>query len=108
MINWDKVNELRDEIGAEDFSEVVELFLEEVEETLTKVGEAGRSMEHDMHFLKGSALNLGFHDFSELCRAGEEAAANNPMAEVDAAKIKDCYQASRALFISELSSRLAS
>lgn len=107
MINWDKVNELRNEIGAEDFSEVVELFLEEVEETLIKVGESGRSMEHDMHFLKGSALNLGFQDFSELCRAGEAAAANDPLAVIDTAKIKDCYQASRALFISELDNRLA-
>jgi hypothetical protein len=30
MIDWDRVQELRDEIGAEAFGEVVELFLEEV------------------------------------------------------------------------------
>ena len=32
MIDWKRVRELRDEIGEEDFSEVVDLFLEEVEE----------------------------------------------------------------------------
>ncbi|WP_442970022.1 hypothetical protein [Roseovarius sp. ZX-A-9] len=31
MIDWSRVAELRSEIGAEDFDEVVELFLEEVE-----------------------------------------------------------------------------
>ena len=30
MIDWQRVNELRDEVGAEDFEEVVDLFLEEV------------------------------------------------------------------------------
>ena len=34
MIDWSRVNELRDEVGAEDFEEVVELFLEEVEEVI--------------------------------------------------------------------------
>ena len=29
MIDWARVSELRDEVGAEDFDEVVELFLEE-------------------------------------------------------------------------------
>ena len=31
MIDWTRVSELRDEIGAEDFGDVVEIFLEEVE-----------------------------------------------------------------------------
>ena len=30
MIDWPRVKELKDEIGAEDFGEVVDLFLEEV------------------------------------------------------------------------------
>ena len=32
MISWERVNELRDEVGQEDFLEVVEIFLEEVDE----------------------------------------------------------------------------
>ena len=34
MIDWTRVSELRDEVGAEDFDEVVELFLEEVDEAI--------------------------------------------------------------------------
>ena len=34
MIDWARVSELRDEVGAEDFDEVVELFLEEVDEAI--------------------------------------------------------------------------
>ena len=34
MIDWACVSELRDEVGVEDFDEVVELFLEEVDEAI--------------------------------------------------------------------------
>lgn len=31
MINWDRVAELREEVGVDDFAEIIELFLEEVD-----------------------------------------------------------------------------
>lgn len=34
MIDWARIIELHDEIGADDFNEVVELFLSEVEERI--------------------------------------------------------------------------
>ena len=34
MIDWARVSELRDEVGAEDYDDVVELFLEEVDEAI--------------------------------------------------------------------------
>ena len=34
MIDWARVSELRDEVGEGDFDEVVELFLEEVDEAI--------------------------------------------------------------------------
>lgn len=107
LIDWTKVNELRDEIGAEDFDEVVELFLEEVEEVIAVLGEPGRSLEHDLHFLKGSALNLGFAQFSDQCRDGEAAAAQGRDDTVDAAAIVSLYRASRAQFLSDMPARLA-
>ena len=83
MIDWSRVEELRDEIGAEDFDEVVELFLSEVEDridlALTKA--ESESFEEDLHFLKGSALNLGFDQFAQLCDAGEQQAANGLLFE---------------------------
>jgi HPt (histidine-containing phosphotransfer) domain-containing protein len=105
LINWGKVSELRDEVGAEDFAEVVELFLEEVEETISQLGAAGRSVEHDLHFLKGSALNLGFADFSELCRAGEAAAAAGQADGINLDDVVSTYGISRDAFLTGLSEK---
>lgn len=107
LIDWAKVNELCEEVGAEDFDEVVEIFLEEVEETLACVGQDGRCLEHDLHFLKGSALNLGFAHFSDLCRDGESAAKDGRGDTVNVQEIQNSYAASRAMFLSELKSQLA-
>jgi len=78
MIDWSKVKKLRSEIGVDDFDEVVELFLSEVEDridvALTKA--ESESFEKDLHFLKGSTLNLGVDQFAQLCGAGEQQAAN--------------------------------
>ncbi len=77
MISWERVRELRDEIGEDDFCEVVDLFLEEVEEVLARLRAEPNpaSYEADLHFLKGSALNLGFQALGALCRDGEVRAA---------------------------------
>ena len=109
MINWQRVNELRDEIGAEDFLEVVELFLEEVQEVVDRLGttpEPAR-FEEDMHFLKGSAANLGFQSFAELCAVGEKNSAAGQTGMVDIAAVIGSYNASRAQFLTELDSRAA-
>ncbi|MEO3414678.1 Hpt domain-containing protein [Roseovarius sp. CAU 1744] len=102
MIDWDRVNELRDEIGADDFAEVVEIFLEEVEEEMAKLGVDAdqQSLESTLHFLKGSALNLGFTHFSELCQASELAARANTPVDTDA--LKAAYAASKAEFLASL------
>lgn len=107
MINWAKVIELRDEVGAEDFAEVVELFLDEVEDTIVNLGGEGRSLEHDLHFLKGSALNLGFSEFSELCSGGESAASQGLAGTVDTGAIVQSYRSSKAVFLNESDTRLA-
>ena len=79
MINWDRVDELRHEVGPEDFNEVIELFLEEVDDTISTLGmcDGNRTLEEQLHFLKGSALNIGFSDFASLCHAGETASAKD-------------------------------
>jgi HPt (histidine-containing phosphotransfer) domain-containing protein len=69
MIDWLRMTELRDEIGQEGFDEVVDVFLEEAEDVVTRL-DHGPTLE-DLHFLKGSALNLGFIAVAQLCHAGE-------------------------------------
>lgn len=77
MIDWNRVNDLRDEIGIDAFTDVVEMFLEEADEVISRMTPAGGSkmLEADLHFLKGAALNLGFAEFAALCQEGERRAA---------------------------------
>jgi len=104
MIDWQRVTELRDEIGAEDFEEVAEIFLEEVDEIiyrLTNSPDPAR-FEEDLHLLKGSALNLGFRDFATLCADGEQMSAGGRAGEVTLAPIIACYHASKTQFAAQL------
>lgn len=97
MIDWDRIAEIRDEVGAEGFSEVADLFLEEVEETLARLRDwpDPSRLEADLHFLKGSALNLGLNDFSARCAAAERAAAAGNQGAVDVLAIDACFVASK-------------
>jgi HPt (histidine-containing phosphotransfer) domain-containing protein len=95
MIDWDRAQSLRDEVGAEDFAEVVDLFLQEVEETLARLTpeQGPDALSADLHFLKGSALNLGFAEFAQLCQVGEKTPS-----KADLAAIRATYTVSRAAF----------
>ncbi|SEQ87489.1 Hpt domain-containing protein [Thalassovita taeanensis] len=109
MIDWSRVEELRTEIGVDDFDEVVELFLDEVHcvvERLRGTFEPD-TLESDLHFLKGSALNLGFSSFSELCHAGERRAANGHRDSIDLPEILACFDQSKQVFTNELPNKFA-
>jgi len=104
MIDWARVRELRDEIGADSFGEVVDLFLEEVEAEIAILREslATDDLESRLHFLKGSALNLGFSEFAKKCQTGETAAANGAGGAVDVTDILASYDASKTVFLAEI------
>lgn len=110
MIDWGRVAELREEVGAEDFEEVVELFLEEVDAAIEALGTQDQhdDLDEKLHFLKGSALSLGFRSFSDLCAAGETAAGQSPDAVVDLNEILHCYAQSRQSFLDHLPAKMAS
>lgn len=72
MIDWERVAELQEEVGTEDFYEVVELFFEEVEEALDRLVTQNVATAESLHFLKGSALNLGFEELAALCKVAEQ------------------------------------
>lgn len=109
MIDWQRVNTLREEIGAEDFDEVVPMFLEEVEEVTDQLRAQPdiAKLEDRMHFLKGSAVSLGFEAFSTMCGEGETKAAAGDGSCVDVAAILECYEQSKSAFMAGLSSGLA-
>ena len=109
MIDWDRVTILRDEVGADSFSEVVALFLDEVDEVIARFRATPGlvDVERDMHFLKGSALNLGFETLGALCQQGERLAAEGRGAEVDLHAVVAAYEESREYFLDGLDSRAA-
>jgi HPt (histidine-containing phosphotransfer) domain-containing protein len=104
MIDWTRIKNLRDEVGAEDFDEVVEIFIEEVSEMIETLRAAPRAdtLGEDLHALKGSALNLGFTDFSALCQKGETLAAQDRASEINLTPILHCYDRSKAAFLDGL------
>ena len=96
MIDWDRVLELRNEVLGEDFAEIFELFREEVEEVLHRMANRPdfSSFETDLHFLKGSAANMGFFEFGELCFAAERACVEGRAMSIDVDAVIACYNAS--------------
>jgi len=106
VIDWDRVNELRDEVGAEAFDEILAVFLDEMDAAVGRLAEHppadAEGLRAELHFLKGSGLNLGLSDFAALCAAGEDHAAAG--ATVDLAPILDSYRATRAELVARTSS----
>ena len=104
MIDWQRVDELRDEIGAEDFTEVVDLFLEEVDEVVHRLRTAPdpTRYEDDLHVVKGSALNLGFQSIAMFCAVGEKLAASGGGGTVDIAGVIASYGASKSEFLAKI------
>jgi HPt (histidine-containing phosphotransfer) domain-containing protein len=109
MIDWSRVEELKNEIGAEDFAEVVALFLEEADEVVADMGRGlpAPKVESALHFLKGSALNLGFSKLAKLCQGGETVAAQGDAGAVDLREVVLAYEQSKSAFLGALGTILA-
>lgn len=109
MIDWSRVNELRRDIGEDGFSDVVEMFLEEVEAVLAQLPSVttATALAEDMHFLKGSAWNLGFREFGAVCHDAERHAAAGTMAP-DVHGILAGYAQSKVAFLEGLAAGAAS
>lgn len=100
MIDWQRVETLLEDVGGEDFCEVVEIFLDESDAVIDRLAAAPdpARFEEDLHFLKGSALNLGFEEMAAICGAGERLASQGAADQVDIAAVLTCYRASVEAF----------
>jgi HPt (histidine-containing phosphotransfer) domain-containing protein len=99
MIDWQRVNELRDEVGNDDFPEIVTVFLDEVNEVIDRI--TNHITQEDMHFLKGSAWTLGFSETGTLCRDGEEMMKAEPPKIPVLEPILAAFQAERAELLTD-------
>jgi histidine phosphotransfer protein HptB len=109
MIDWTRLRDLRDEVGAEEFEDIVILFMDEVDGTIEKLKSDfdAETLEDDLHFLKGSALTLGFRELSDLCQDGETEALQGRAKTVDVAGILKAYQTSKHIFLSDRAAHMA-
>lgn len=95
MIDRARLNELRNEIGAEDLSEVAAIFLDETDEAMALLLQLPPdALSAQLHFLKGSALNMGLRLFAELCHQAEAQATT-----LDLGRLSAAYAASKAVFL---------
>ena len=103
MLDWNRIRELRNEVGDDEFKLILDMSLDEVESVLMRLSRRhGARLTTDLHFLKGCAWNLGFRGFGVLCDDGERLAAEGRSAELDRDGILDCYAQSKQLLIHAL------
>ena len=104
MIDWRRVEELREEIGADGFIEVADMFLDEAEQAVRALqsGLSGTDLEGQLHFLKGSALNLGLSELAAICQDGERRAAAGQAGAIDVQQVVAVYQTSRTQLLERL------
>lgn len=102
MIDWDRVRDLKAEIGEPDFVEVATMFLDESDEVVARLSRdrGAWALEQDLHFLKGAALNLGFAQLATLCQEGERRAAAG-LTDIDIESVCGAYEVSRRMFQAE-------
>lgn len=97
-VDWDRVAELREEVGEDSFAEVLSLFLEEMDEAVDSL-KAGAPDTGKLHFLKGAALNLGLTRLAALSSDGETRLKWDPAETVPTAPLLEAYRAAKAELI---------
>ena len=104
MIDWARVEQLREDVGDDGFQRLAVLFLDEVQETIDRLHGSGASgdLQACLHLLRGSALTLGFRGLCELCETGERAAAAGQPGTVDKRAIIAAFEQSRIQFTAGL------
>jgi HPt (histidine-containing phosphotransfer) domain-containing protein len=98
MISVERIDELRSEVGEEDFAEIAALFLSEADLLVSDLAEVPdmATAEPLLHSLKGSALNLGFVHLADLCREGQAAGLSADAWAARLDHIRAVYEESKA------------
>lgn len=102
-MDWERLRELRDEVGEDAFEEVVHLFLSETDERVEalRAQASTATLAEDMHFLKGAALNLGLAPLAAACQRAEACAVQGRTDGVDLPAILATYAENRRALLAE-------
>ncbi len=98
MISTERLDELKSEVGEDDFGEIVSLFIAESDGIVGRLRDVPTPAEAEelLHALKGSALNLGFDRLATLCREGEGRSAGSDAWVMQVDRIVEVYEKSKA------------
>ena len=107
MIDWKRTRDLRLEVGIDVFSEVMDLFLEEVQGTLDKLcTDEPEKLKKQIHFIKGSSLNVGFIGVADLCNEYDKLSENH-ISQNMIDTLKTCFEDTKDLFSRELNEKIS-
>lgn len=98
MIDWTRMNELRDDVGADAMAELMALFVQEMDDAVAalRANAPPQSVAADLHFLRGAAANIGLVDVVAQCEAGEATArAGTPLPDGTIERLRTAYAAAR-------------
>lgn len=102
MIDWNRVLQMREEVGEELFGQLAADFLSEIEDRLARLSDDPEQLLRDLHFLRGAALNMGFARFSALCLADEMQLRHGNAAGIDKADLIEKFRSTRQQFLDDL------
>jgi HPt (histidine-containing phosphotransfer) domain-containing protein len=104
MIDWTRATEPPDEVGADAFKDITQVFLLEVSEALAELTNdtPRQTLEERLHFIRGCSLNLGFKAFSTLCHQAETQATKGQVKTINVADLVNSYEASYEVFVTNL------
>lgn len=100
MIDWTKVTDLRYELGAENFHEMVGIFVQELDEVIGELDERVElaTLPELLVFMTDSSDRLGFSAFAEACRERELALDPQGIEFIDVEHLIILYCESRVAF----------
>ncbi|MFY0595081.1 MAG: Hpt domain-containing protein [Cognatishimia sp.] len=102
MLDWTHIDQLKKDVGSNEFAEIVDLFFVEVEGLFKRLNREG-AVANDLHFLKGSAANLGFAEFSKSCQIAQHQLVAGQQADLQ--QIVAVFEQSKHAFIAGLAQR---
>lgn len=107
MIDWARVRQLRNDVGAGEFLPLVTLFLDEIEARLDRLDPASGQLSQDVQALRRSALNLGFMRLAALCLSAEISLRNGRPELIRPDELSSSFGAARQALRREMSEQLA-
>lgn len=102
MIDWNRVIDLRDAMRPDDTWPLIEAVLTEIEAHLSALDRRVPYLAEDLHLLFGLGATIGFSDFCDLCRRGEQQLLQTGRFDLGIPALRASFGHARQLFLRDL------